>query len=260
MTPENSDKPTTAESRDAAFWAQPISKLKVSDVPSGALNLNMDGRHVASPLQGFGRMWVRTYRVRLNGIQVTPEEVVRDWKENFARFQPPENHFYPSLSGVKPGEIIFIDTKLPVLPGTPGILPVAVGVMVMYADDESFTVMTPEGHPVAGWNTFGAYDDKGTTVAQIQALIRASDPIYEFGYRFLGGEPQEDGVWKSVLTALARRWGVEPQVEMEKTCLDPKIQWAHWKNIWNNAMIRTTLYVMASPVRWVRKSARHSTT
>jgi len=31
-------------------------------------------------------------------------------------------------------------------------MPVAAGVMILYADDLSFTVMTPEGFPEAGGN------------------------------------------------------------------------------------------------------------
>ena len=34
------------------------------------------------------------------------------------------------------------------------------GVMVLYADEESFTVMTAEGLPEAGWNTFSSYQDE----------------------------------------------------------------------------------------------------
>ena len=31
------------------------------------------------------------------------------------------------------------------------------GVMVLYADEESFTLMTPQGHMFAGWITFSAH-------------------------------------------------------------------------------------------------------
>ncbi len=252
MTDEQRTETVTRPvSRDEAYWAQPVAKLKISDVPTGAINLNMDGRQLLGPLQGFGRMWQRTYRVKLNS-QVTPARVVEDWKANFAKFQPPYNHFYPSLAGVKPGEVVFIDTTLPIFPGMPGIMPVAVGVMVLYAEDEAFTVMTPEGHPLSGWNTFSAYQEDGSTYAQVQALVRASDPIYEFGYRLMGGESAEDKVWIQVLTLLAARWGIRAQVEMNKACLDPQVQWSQWKNVWRNAMIRTTLYVIAAPVRWVQ--------
>lgn len=243
--------------RDAAYWAQPVDKLKITDVPTGAINLNMDGRQVTSPLQGFGRMWQRTYRIKLSGVNATPAQVVEDWKKNFAVFQAPGNHFYPSLAGIKPGEVVFIDTMLPVIPGMRGIMPVAVGVMVLYADDETFTVMTPEGHPFAGWNTFSAFQENGETYAQIQALCRPSDPIYEFGYRFLGGEPQEDKVWFYVLKSLAAHWNVQnAEVEFTKSCVDPSIQWKHWKNIWKNAMIRTSIYVASTPVRWIQKRGK----
>ncbi|MGE5139430.1 MAG: hypothetical protein ACM3JD_08225 [Rudaea sp.] len=239
--------------RDAQFWAQPMTTLHVTDVPQGAKNLNMEGRQVLGPLQGFGRMWQRTYRVRLDGLDITPQQIVADWKKNFAVFQPANNHFYPSMAGIKPGEMVFIDTTLPVIPGRPGILPIAVGVMVLYADDTTFTVMTPEGHPFAGWNTFSAYEEDGVTYAQVQALCRPSDPIYEFGYRFMGGEPEEDKVWYHVLRSVAGHWGLhDAAIEFNKNLVDDKVQWSQWKNIWKNAAVRTTIYLLASPIRWAR--------
>ena len=50
--------------RDAAFWARRVEKLEVSEVPSGAINLNVHGRHEVGALQGFGPLWQKTYRVR----------------------------------------------------------------------------------------------------------------------------------------------------------------------------------------------------
>jgi len=246
-------QPGEGRPSDAAHWARPVSKLKVSDVPVGAINLNVEGREVVGPLQGFGQMWQNTFRVRLNGVTVSPAEVIRAWKENIASFQPSDNHFYPSLAGVKPGEVVFIDTRLPVLPGLPGILPFASGVMVLYADDECFTVMTPEGFPEAGWNTFSAYVEDECAVAQVQSIVRANDPIYEIGLRFMGGARKQEQTWTYVLTALAAHFGVAGQVQVHKTCLDPQLQWSQAKNVWHNAGIRTTLYILAAPLRWVGK-------
>jgi hypothetical protein len=48
----------------------------------------------------------------------------------------------------------------------------------MYADDESFTPMTPQGHMFAGWITFSAYLQQGVTVAHAQVLMRVSQPLY----------------------------------------------------------------------------------
>ena len=70
--------------------------------------------------------------------------------------------------------------------------------MVMYADDESFTLMTPQGHPLAGWITFSAATDDGVTVAQAQVLMRAQDPLSELGLS-LGGHSLEDQFWQQTL-------------------------------------------------------------
>ena len=57
--------------RDAAYWARQIPRLKVSSAPSGALNLNVEGREAMSPLQGFGQLWQKTFRIRLDGAYQT---------------------------------------------------------------------------------------------------------------------------------------------------------------------------------------------
>ncbi len=46
-TPSDGEKP-----RDAAYWAQQVSSLKVSHVPTGALNLNVEGRTLPGVLAG----------------------------------------------------------------------------------------------------------------------------------------------------------------------------------------------------------------
>jgi hypothetical protein len=198
-------------------------------------------------------MWQRNYRVRLSGVKVSPSEVIKDWKENFAAYQPAHNHFYPPLTGVKPGEVFFIETKLPLAPGLPGMIPMKSGVMILFSDDTMFTVMTPEGFPISGWNTFSAYEEDGTTVAQIQGLLRTSDPIYEFGFRLMGGEAEEDRVWFHVLEKLAERWGVNGQVQFYKVLVDPKIQWKSARNVWKNAAIRSFAYILATPFRWMAR-------
>ena len=63
---------------------------------------------------------------------------------------------------------------------TPGG-PISTGVMVLYAGAESFTLMTPAGHPEAGWVTFSSYVEEGCTFAQVQVMARAGDPLYESG-------------------------------------------------------------------------------
>lgn len=100
-------------SREAAHWARLVAKLKITDVPAGATNLDVEGHQIVSPMQGFGALWQKTYRVRLPGVRHSPTEVVQIWKQNFPKFQPPGNHFYPPITGIKPGQVIFIDSHLP---------------------------------------------------------------------------------------------------------------------------------------------------
>src|SRR5207244_3584905 len=104
--------------------------------------------------------------------------------------------------GVAPGDVVLINASLQGMP-------VGTGVMVLYADDETFTLMTPQGHPESGWVTFSAFEDAaeaGTIVAQVQSMARANDPIYELGFKFGGSKAQEQ-IWTHVLTSLAAHFG-----------------------------------------------------
>ena len=248
-------EPNNPDPRQSA-WSPPVSRIKVSGAPAGVRNLNVDGRLLVSPLQGFGQMWQKTFKVRLSGVNMTAVEVMQIWKENFQRFQPDENRFYPTMVGIQPGETLLIEAKVPAFPGTPSILPVATGVMVLYADDEMFTVMNPEGHPLSGWNTFSAYEEENCVVAQVQEQSRASDPLYEVFFRYFGASGQQDKIWIHVLTSLADFLGVKGQVVVTKTLIDPQVQWSEAKNIWKNAAIRTVFYVLATPLRWMARSGK----
>lgn len=250
--PTDAQSTRSAASRDDA-WAKPITKLSVTDVPSGAISINVQGRQVISPLQGFGQLWQKTYRVRLPGLDMTPAQVMQVWKAEFPSFQPPESRFYPPLTGIEPGKVIFINLNLPIAPGMPNLIPVDSGVMVLYADDEMFTVMAPEGFPISGWNTFSVSEEEGSVVAQIQSMERSTDPIYEFGNILMGGARRQEENWLYVLTHLAERFGIKGQVQMHRELVDPRWQWSEAKNVWQNAGVRTVLYKMAAPLRWVRR-------
>jgi hypothetical protein len=80
-------------------WAAPTRGLKVSDVPSGALNLNVDGSACRGSIAGFGHLWQKTYRVHLNSIDVSPQGVVTFWKENLPHLMPADSRFYPRSPG-----------------------------------------------------------------------------------------------------------------------------------------------------------------
>jgi hypothetical protein len=234
--------------RDAPNWAPQTDAARLSSVPEGARNLNVEGKQAVGPLQGFGPMWQKTYRIRLEGAHASPEDVIKVWKENFPRFWPPGNKFYAPLTGIAPGEVALINSSLP------GGMPLSTGVMVLYSDDESFTLMTTQGHPFSGWVTFSA-STEDCTVAQAQVLMRANDPLYAVGMRF-GGHKQEDKIWQWTLQSLAKHFGVTAEVDTVCLCVDKKVQWSRAKNIWHNAGIRSTMYLMASPVIMAKRAIR----
>jgi hypothetical protein len=232
--------------RGEESWAKSVSRLEVTDVPDGAVNLNVEGRRLTSPIQGFGKMWQKTYQVRVPAERVSAVDLIAAWKENFREFWPDGNHFYGALTGIAPGDVALLNMTLP------GRMKLSTGVMVLYADEESFTLMTPQGHMFAGWITFSATELDGETMAQAQVLMRASDPIFEMGLA-MGGHKQEDRFWEHTLTALAAHFGHEGEVDTKVVCVDKKRQWSKWTNVWHSAAIRSTLYTLSAPARLVRR-------
>ena len=236
-------------------WAAPVSRLTVTGLQEQAVNLNVDGRKVTGPVQGFGQMWQKTYSIRLEGAPVSPQTLIREWKEHFASFWPQGARFYARTANITPGQVAVLNLSGPGGMTPPGGGPlISTGILVIYADEESFSFMTPEGHMFAGMITFSAFEDAGDTVAQVQALIRASDPLYEMTFRLGFGHKMEDEFWFQTLRNLAGHFqaaGADPSIKM--VLVDPRMQWREAGNIWHNAAIRTALYTAAAPVRWLRK-------
>lgn len=251
----STDPATQPEAKkDPQNWATPVRSLNADGVSERAVNLNVQGRQVTNPMDGFGQMWQKTYRIRLEGATVDPKELIRVWKAEFASFWPQGNYFYSKTGRIQPGEVAVLNLAGPGGINAPGGAPmISTGILVIYADEESFSFMTPEGHMFAGMNTFSAYDDHGVTVAQIQALIRASDPIFEINLRLGIGHKMEDVFWRETLMNLAKRFGVTAIPSLERVLLDSSVQWSQAKNIWHNSAVRTVLYVVGSPFRWIGK-------
>lgn len=241
MTKPHGDAPVN---RDASNWARPVDRLSATGVP-GARDDAVTGRRVTGPLQGFGQLWQKTFRVPLDGVDKTPQAVIAIWKEQFPIFWPKGQRFYAPLSGIAPGEVALLE--IAPLPGAPVRL--STGVMVLYADDESFTFTTPEGHTLSAWITFSAERQGDVTIIQAQALERPSDPLDELAY-MLGGNRMNNRFWRQTLENLARYVGVaEPVVEMQIACIDRNRQWRHVRNLRNSASIRSARRMLTAPVR-----------
>ena len=88
-------------SRDSANWAPTVERLSASGV-SGAPVDAVSGRRLSGPLQGFGQLWQKTFRVPIEGVELSPEELVATWKASFASFWPKQGQFYGPLAGIAP--------------------------------------------------------------------------------------------------------------------------------------------------------------
>jgi anti-anti-sigma regulatory factor len=230
---------------DTEYWGVAAARLTIPEFPPEAINMNIKGHRIVGPVDGFGALWQKRYRLPIVNPDLSPEKIIDILKNEFPNFQPEYNHFYPGSRGIVPGEIIAIDSS------TPGG-PVSTGVMVLYADKESFTFITPQGHPESGWVTFSVESSRDTLTAQILGLARANDPVYELAFRMVGSEMQIR-IWKHVLESLAKYLRVPAEVSVEARCIDSGLQWSQTGNIWYNAQART---ILSAPIWWVRKKLR----
>jgi hypothetical protein len=219
------------EPRNLENWAKPIDVFHVEDSIDGAYKGNVEGRKPTGPLQGFGQLWQKSYQVDIP--ETTPEAVIQCWKENFGEFWYPGNKFYAPAAGIAPGEIAMIA-------GGRGPAKVTTGVRVIYADEVSWSYMTPEGHPWAAIITFSAHEDDPSTKARIDLMVRANDPFYEAMFRVYTSR-LEDKIWTHMLTRLAGHFGSEAPVSRHTALVDKRRQWDQWRNIWKNSAIRTLL-------------------
>jgi len=216
---------------------------------AGVRGTNVAGRRLTGPVQGFGKMWQKTYRMDV-GDAIEPAAAIALWRSNFPDFWPKGNRFAGALTGINPGDVALLDLAVG------GGVKLSTGVFVLYADTESFTLMTPQGHMFAGWITFSAENVGDGTVVQAQVLMRASDPIYEIGMT-LGGHRKEDKFWIATLRALGDRIGVpDAPITASTTCVDKKRQWRHAGSVWHNSMVRSVLQTIAAPVTGLVRVAR----
>jgi hypothetical protein len=230
---------------DAGRWAAKVDRLDVV-ARDGVRGTNVAGRRLTGPVQGFGKMWQKTYRLTA-GAAVTPEQAITTWKAHFPEFWPKGNRFAGALTGISPGDVALLDLAIG------GGVKLSTGVFVLYADEESFTLMTPQGHMFAGWITFSAEGTPAGTVIQAQVLMRANDPLYEVAMT-LGGHRKEDVFWVQTLTALGHRLGAaDTTVTTRNVCVDSSRQWRNAGNVWHNSMVRSVLQTLAAPVTALRR-------
>jgi anti-anti-sigma factor len=221
----------------ASGWATSVERLSLVDIPAGVMNINVDGRRPSGPVQGFGRLWEKKYRLRLQDTDLDPRQIISLWRTEFSSFWPKGNYLFPSGNApIAPGTSALLNLALP------GGLVLATGLRVIYADDTSFCFMTASGHILSGWITFRCFREKTATFISVHPLFRASDPLMELALRW-GAAVQEDRFWHETLGNLARRLGTYGEAAQQNILVDPNLQWNRFANIRHSAAIRSSLYM-----------------
>ena len=138
------------------------------------MNINVQGRLPTGPVKGFGRLWDKRYRLRIESGAPDPREIVSLWKAEFPDFWPGGNRFFPANgAAIAPGTVAVLNLRLP------GGLVVATGLMVLYVSDTSFSFISIQGHIISGWITFSSFREGTATIMQVHPLFRPSDPLME---------------------------------------------------------------------------------
>jgi hypothetical protein len=189
----------------------------------------------------------KKYRLRIKEMKLETQQIVSLWRAEFPTFWPPGNYFYPSGKlSVSPGTQAVLNLALP------GGLVLATGLMVIYADDTSFSFITIQGHILSGWITFSSYQEDSETIIQVNPLFRASDPLMELSLRF-GAAKEEDKFWHATLGNLARRLGVHGQISQEDVLIDPRFRWNEFANVWYSAAVRSSFYMPIYMIKRILK-------
>jgi hypothetical protein len=234
------DHPQEPPDHDPGTTPERISALISDPLPREALETNVEGREISGPDDGFGKLWHKQFWIRLDGATVTPEELIEVWKARYTEFWPKGSHLYQPPDGLEQGDVAAAD--LAMIGGTR----VGTGIVVTDVSDTSFTFSTLQGHTLSGTITFSGKDDAGVTVAHVDVVMRASDPIYEIGMP-LGGHHHENKFWEASLSALANFFGVNAEAEMSMVCLDTHRKWRNVTNIVHNAFLHTYFQLAARP-------------
>ena len=96
--------------RDTGRWAAKVDRLAVEQ-RDGMRGTNVAGRRLTGPVQGFGKMWQKTYRLSV-GDTVSPEQAIATWKAHFPELWPEGNRFAGALTGISPGDVALLDLAI----------------------------------------------------------------------------------------------------------------------------------------------------
>ncbi|TAL18649.1 hypothetical protein EPN96_00645 [bacterium] len=240
--PENSVGEDSHEICVAGEWLTGFGRVREAELPPGDPGLNVLGRNMQLPVNGYGNLMQKRYSLRLCKEGLALEEVATALRTRIGEFWPEGNLINFRETGITPGAVGTIRLTMP------GKAPLATGVRVVHAGPSSFTFAPLEGHMAAGFINFSAFEEDGCQVIRICSLARTGDPVFDAGFRLFGHTYQEK-FWKDTLTRAASAFRVPAEVTTAKECVDPSTIAAGWANTFRNAAILTPFGLF---FRWVR--------
>src|SRR5690606_38274536 len=92
--------------------SEPISAVIPEPRPGEALAEDVEGRAVTGPDDGFGKLWHKQFWIRLEGVDVTPEGLVKNWKDRYTEFWPKGSHLYQPSGGLEEGDTAAADLAM----------------------------------------------------------------------------------------------------------------------------------------------------
>jgi|WetSurMetagenome_2_1015567.scaffolds.fasta_scaffold78003_2 hypothetical protein len=236
----------TATSGNRFEWALSTSPLTIHGRPYFFPYREIKYEHFASPQDGFGRMWHKTYRLSLVKNDVNALQLMQIWKTKFPEFWTKGNYFIGAEGEMQAGDVAVLN-----LAGPGGFRMISTGVLVVHSNDTAFTFITILGHMFAGVINFSTLEEGEHLIASINILVRASDLFFELGMRMGIITAIEDRFWSDALANLGAYFGQKSKVVISSELIDSKVQWNKFWNIRYNAVIRTTIYTLTRPLRWI---------
>jgi len=237
---------------DASRWDDGRELTPCPSLPEAVLNL-LRNRPPRAPLEGFGGLRMRTYKVHLIGTSLSPAQVFSTWMDHFSATWPEGNHFISCAPALEPG------VTAAILLSMPAGMRIITCARVIYRDETSLTLMTLLGHMFAGLITFSVFQEGSVPVMQTQALVSPGDPFYELAFMLGVGRRGEDAFWHAALINAARLFGAEASVQQENLTISTNLQWRYFRNIWYNAAIRSSLRFFGRSLQNILKTQQPET-
>jgi NADH dehydrogenase len=152
------------------------------------------------PGEGVGEMYRQRYRADIEGGRLTPEDLIRLVRTDFAGLTD------GLISvGTEPGTATRLDEGNTITMDLP--LRGTVQVRVEEVEPRSVTLATLQGHHLAGVIRFQAREVAGGRVRfEITSYTQAGSWLDEVGRR-LGGHAIQKGAWQSMVTTVVERTG-----------------------------------------------------